>query len=139
MNKLILERIGMDVFCNGKKLTRVDQSTKGPDKEVIKIEGLENSNGQKWVSLKNLNQGINELECRARDVTIRAKSSTESYTLTTDEQREINDLRERIDLIISDAKKRFIPKPDLSLNPVEMTEEQRLAKIEELKRYYGLN
>lgn len=127
---LVLERKGNDVFCDGKKLTIVAQATKGPGKEVVKIDGLEGSNGQKWVSLSRLVEGINEIETNARQV-------TNKYELTQEEQNEINSLQARIDEIINNAKTRIVTKPKLDFNPAAMTEAERLAKIEELKRYYG--
>lgn len=44
---LELERKGREVFCKGRKLTIVEQKTKGPNKEVVKVDGLEGSKRQK--------------------------------------------------------------------------------------------
>lgn len=128
-----LERINDEVFFEGKKLTIVAQATKGPGKEVVKIEGLPGSNGQKWISLKRLEQGINEIQCEAREVTVGAK-----YKLTAEEQARVNELQNEIDEIINAAKARYVAKPDLNIDPSKMTEAERLAKIAELKAYLGL-
>ena len=128
-----LERINDEVFFEGKKLTIVAQATKGPGKEVVKIEGLPGSNGQKWISLKRLEQGINEIQCEAREVTVGAK-----YKLTAEEQARVNELQAEIDEIISNAKARYVAKPDMNIDPSKMTEAERLAKIAELKAYLGL-
>ena len=128
-----LERINDEVFFEGKKLTIVAQATKGPGKEVVKIEGLPGSNGQKWISLKRLEQGINEIQCEAREVTVGAK-----YKLTAEEQARVNELQAEIDEIINAAKARYVAKPDMNIDPSKMTEAERLAKIAELKAYLGL-
>lgn len=128
-----LERINDEVFFEGKKLTIVAQATKGPGKEVVKIEGLPGSNGQKWISLKRLEQGINEIQCEAREVTVGQK-----YKLTAEEQARVNELQNEIDEIINAAKARYVAKPDLNIDPSKMTEAERLAKIAELKAYLGI-
>lgn len=130
---LKLERIENEVYCEGKKLTIVPQSTKGPNMEVVKIEGLPGSNGQKWVSLRKLHEGINEIECQGKEVTTHKK-----YQLTEEEQNEINTLQSRIDEIIENAKRRYVEKPNLNLDPSKLTLEERLAEVEKLKAYYGL-
>lgn len=130
---LKLERIENEVYYEGKKLTIVPQSTKGPNMEVVKIEGLPGSNGQKWVSLRKLHEGINEIECQAKEVTTHKK-----YQLTEEEQNEINTLQSRIDEIIENAKRRYVEKPNLNLDPSKLTLEERLAEVEKLKAYYGL-
>lgn len=99
-----LERINDEVFFEGKKLTIVAQATKGPGKEVVKIEDLPGSNGQKWISLKKLKQGINEIQCEAREVTVGAK-----YKLTAEEQAKVDEYKAKIDEIINAAKARYIP------------------------------
>lgn len=126
---LVLERKGSEVFCNGQKLTIVAQATKGPGKEVVKVAGLEGSNGQKWVSLSKLVEGINEIECNGREV------GAQRYTLTTEEAQEVKELQARIDEIIANAKARYIAKPNLNFNPANLTEAQKLAKIAELEAY----
>lgn len=130
---IILERKGTEVFYNGTKLTIVAQATKGPGKECVKVEGLEGANGAKWVSLSKLKEGTNELELQARNVT-----SAGAYTLTPDEAEEVKKLKARIEEIITGAKARYVAKPKLDVNVQDMTLEERIAKVEELKKYYGL-
>lgn len=132
---LVLERKGMEVYCNGVKLTIVEQRTKGPGKEVVKVAGLPGSNGQKWVSLSKLKEGINELETQGREVTI---TSTRSYQLTPEEAQKVKELQAQIDQIIEGAKARYVAKPKLDVDPTKMTEEERQAKIQEIMKYYGL-
>ena len=129
---LVLERKGDEVFCQGVKLTIVAQATKGPGKEVVKVEGLEGSNGQKWVSLSKLNEGMNEIECKAREVV-----SHQKYVLTEEEREEVNRLQSRIDEIINNAKSRYVRKPNLNVDPSKMSEQERLDLIEQLKAYLG--
>ena len=131
---LVLERKGMDVFCNGQKLTIVKQETKGPGKEVVKVQGLEGSNGQKWVSLSKLKEGINEIETQGREVT----STGRNYQLTEEESKKVKELQSQIDQIIEGAKARYVKKPNLMVDPSTLTEEQKLDMIERLKTWYGL-
>lgn len=126
---VVLERKGNEVFCNGQKLTIVAQATKGPNKEVVKIAGLEGANGQKWISLTRLVEGINEIECNGREVT------TQKYTLTQEEKEEIESLQARIDEIINHAKSRYVAKPNLNVDPSKLTQEQKLALAAQLEAY----
>lgn len=131
---LELERKGGEVYCLGRKLTIVAQATKGEGKEVVKIEGLEGSNGQKWVSLSRLQEGTNTLECSGKVMTTSTK-----VMLTDDEAKEIAELQARIDTIKDAAKARYKAQPKLvpMSSIASMTEEEKLAKIEEIKAYYG--
>ncbi len=130
---LVLVRKGQEVFYNGQKLTIVEQATKGPGKEVVKVKGLEGSNGQQWISLSRLSEGKNELECQGREVT-----TTSRYTLTAEEAARVKELQTELDSIIQAAKDRYVQKPNLNVDPTKMSEAERLAKIEEVKKYYGL-
>jgi len=116
-----LTRVGRDVFYEGTKLTRVDQATKGPGNEVIKIDGLEGSNGAKWISLSKLQEGENEIEVKGKVVT-----NSGSYTLTQSEKDEMAKLQKRIDEIKAIGRKRY-----------ELTKPKDLTKmsIEELEAY----
>lgn len=127
---LVLERKGNEVYCQGQKLTIVAQATKGPNKEVVKIKGLEGSNGQSWVSLSRLNEGINEIECQGREV-----GSSAKYTLTSEEKARIAELQNEIDSIIAAAKARYVAKPNLNVNPANLSEEERLALAAQLEAY----
>lgn len=127
---LVLERKGNEVYCQGQKLTIVAQATKGPGKEVVKIKGLEGSNGQTWISLSRLNEGLNEVECKAREVV-----STSKYQLTSEEKARIAELQAEIDSIIEAAKARYVAKPNLNVNPASMTEAQRLELAAQLEKY----
>lgn len=128
---LVLTRKGNDVYHNDVKLTIVAQATKGEGKEVVKIDGLEGSNGQKWISLSRLVEGENEIECKAREV-----STSQRYTLTDDEKAEVEELQGRIDEIIANAKARYVAPIDLrKIDTAKMSEEQREATIKELQKY----
>ena len=126
---LVLERKGSEVFCNGQKLTIVAQATKGPGKEVVKVAGLEGANGQKWVSLSRLVEGLNEIETNAREVT------TQKYSLTAEEAQEVRELQARIDSIIAQAKARYVAKPNLNVDPSKMSTEDKLALASQLEAY----
>lgn len=131
---LVLERKGDDVYHNGIKLTVVAQATKGPGKEVVKVKGLDGSNGQQWVSLSKLQEGINEIECQGREII-----SSQKYTLTEEEKETVKNLQAQIDEIINAAKARYVAKPNLNIDPSKMSKEERLAKIEEIKKYWNLD
>jgi hypothetical protein len=126
---LELVRKGNDVYHNGTKLTRVDQATKGPGNEVIKIVGLEGSNGAKWISLSKLQEGLNKVEVSAKQVT-----STGSYTLTPQEKAEVDKLQARIDEIKTQARERYVPKPKF-VDPTSLTPEQRETEATRLEAY----
>ena len=119
------------VFCNNVELKINKQASKGPGKECVCIEGLEGSNGQKWVSLSTLREGENEVETKARQVT-----TYQRYNLTAEEKAEIKAHQDAIDAIIEKAKNRYVPpinlnKIDISqLNAAQRAELQ--AKLEEL-------
>lgn len=130
---IVLTRRGNDVFFGNQKLTINPQQTKGPNKEVVKIEGLPGTNGQKWVSLTRLVEGDNQIECQGREVTI-----TKKYVLTKEEQEEVNRLQTRINEIIEGAKKRYVPRPNLNVDPTKLTEEEKAKLIEQIKKYYGM-
>lgn len=133
-DNLVLKRVKDEVFFESRKLTIVKQETKGVGNEVVKIEGLPNSNGQKWVSLSKLNEGLNSLVCKKREVT----SPTRNYVLTPQEASDVKRLQSQIDEIIEVAKSRYVAKPNLNVDPSKMTLEERQAKYEELKKYFNL-
>lgn len=132
---LVLERKGNEVFCEGRKLTIVPQTTKGPNKEVVKIEGLEGSNGQKWISLTKLKEGLNELDCQAREVT---SSSVGGYSYTKEELEELKKLEARIAEIKAQAKARYVAKPKLMSveEAKKLSEEELTAYIASIQAYY---
>jgi|LGVF01.2.fsa_nt_gb hypothetical protein len=126
---LVLERKGQEVYHNDNKLTINKQETKGKGKEVAKIDGLDGSNGQKWFSLSKLSEGMNEVECKGREVT-----SSRKYTLTTQEQTKVDGYQSKIDLIVNDAKSRYVPKPKNVKNPLELKGQERVDYIASLKQ-----
>lgn len=132
MSKLILVRKGNEVFCDGRKLTIIAQATKGPGKEVVKIDGLAGSNGQKFVSLSKLVEGENVLECTAKATTSTVSSKC-NYVLTVDEQAEVNELQARIDAIIEAAKARYVSAVELNCDITQMSQEDKLAKATQLE------
>ena len=66
---LKLERIEDKVYYNGVELKINKQASKGPNNEVVYIKDCLESNGQTWISLNRLKDGINEIECKGRVVT----------------------------------------------------------------------
>lgn len=116
---LTLVRKGNDVYHEGIKLTRVDQASKGPGNEVIKIEGLPESNGQKWVSLRQLKEGENQIQTKGREVV-----STTTYILNPTEKAEVDKLQARINQIKEQARLRYQAtpkfKPVKDMNPTEL-------------------
>jgi len=132
---LKLHREGNVVTCDGKVLTINAQASKGEGNEVVKIEGLEGSNGQKWISLARIKEGDNEFECQGREVTVSKK-----YELTEKEAKQVADLQAKIDVIVNAAKARYVAKPKLA-TPAEvekMTPEQKAELAAQIKAYYGL-
>lgn len=132
-----LVRKGNEVYCGEKKLTIVKQETKGPGKEVVKIDGLEGSNGQKWVSLSKLKEGLNKVETQAREVTT---SYHKEYELTAAEEAEVAKHKKAIEAIIEAAKARYVKKPKLVSNDdiAKMSQEQRDLYAKQLEAYIAL-
>lgn len=124
---LKLEKINNEVFYNGIKLKINAQASKGPNNEVVYVADLPEANGQKWISLKKLHEGINELECQGREVTIGKK-----YVLTPEENQKVAELQAQINEIINNAKSRYVPKTNINdIN--KLTTEQKLALIKQLE------
>ena len=129
---LTLVRKDDRVFYNDVELTINAQASKGPNNEVVKIAGLPNSNGQKWVSLSRLEQGQNQIACKARVV------KTQKYTLTDAEAAEIKKHQDAIDKIIATATERYVPIPNIDVDVKSMTKEQKLELASQLEKYLGL-
>jgi len=126
---LELVRQGKDVYFEGRKLTRVDQSSKGPNNEVIKIEGLPGANGQKWVSLRQLQEGTNQVNTKGKEV-----SATQTYTLNMVEKEEIDRLTARINEIKENARKRYTPKPKF-VDPTTLNQDERENLAKQVENY----
>lgn len=122
---LVLERKGGEVFFEGRQLKINPQASKGPGKEVVNIEGLEGSNGQKWVSLSTLKEGMNEVKTQGREI-----ASYQRYNLTAEEKAEIKAHQDAIDAIIENAKKRYIPKMDLSKIDISKLNSEQKAQLQ---------
>ena len=126
MLKLIRTENG--VFYNDRKLTIVAQATKGPGKEVVKIEGLPGSDGAKWISLNKLSMGENDIVPVKREI-------AGGYTLTDDEKARIDELQGEIDAIKARARQRNVNKGGLKTfdEIMAMDEESRVAYIRMLE------
>ena len=127
---IVLERIEDKVYFEGIELKINNQETKGPNKEVVSIDGLPGSNGQKWVSLSKLTQGLNEIETKKHE-----RSTSKRYELTEDEQRQVNEYQAKIDAIIEGAKSRYVEKPNLNFNAQNATSDEVKRQIELLNKY----
>ena len=126
MLKLIRTEDG--VFYNDRKLTIVAQATKGPGKEVVKIEGLPGSDGAKWISLNKLSMGENDIVPVKREV-------AGGYSLTDEEKARIDELQGEIDAIKERARKRNANKGGLKTfdEIMAMDEDSRVAYIRMLE------
>lgn len=126
MLKLIRTQDG--VFYNDRKLTIVAQATKGPGKEVVKIEGLPGSDGAKWISLNKLSMGENDIVPVKREV-------AGGYALTDEEKARIDELQGEIDAIKERARKRNANKGGLKTfdEIMAMDEDSRVAYIRMLE------
>ena len=113
------------------------QASKGEGKEVVDLEKVVDPKYQKWISLSRLIEGENIVELKPRkEITI------EKYTLTQEEQDEVDSLQNRINEIIENAKKRVIPKLDLNKMSSQawvdsLTEDERKYWIEVFSRKLG--
>lgn len=127
---LKLERIENEVYCDGVKLRINKQASKGPNNEVVYIKDCDGANGQTWISLSRLKEGINEFECKSRVVTTHNK-----YELTTEEKLRIEELQKEIDEIKENAKKRYVEKPNFKVDISKLSEEEKQAHIEQVEKY----
>ena len=127
---LVLERKGCEVFHNNNKLKINTQSSKGPNKEVVWVGDLEEANGQQWVSLSKLKEGINEIECKKRVIKNGSK-----YFLTEEERQRIEEIDKEKEAIIENAKQRYENVKKLEnkqLDAKDLTIEERQAMIDYL-------
>lgn len=124
---LTLVRKGNKVYHNDIELTMVEQATKGPGNEVVKIEGLPNTNGQKWISLSRLEEGENKI------TGLKRVNRVSSYTLTKEEKAEVDELQARIEVIIQNAKERYVPRSkkveDMSIEELQKLIESKKAEL----------
>jgi hypothetical protein len=128
---LVLERKGNEVFCNGVKLKINPQASKGANKEVVSIKGLDGANGQNWVSLSKLKEGINEIETRERVIKNGAK-----YYLTEEERARIEEIDKEKEAIIEGAKQRYESCKNLDkVDPSKMSQSEIDKMIENLLLY----
>ena len=134
-NKLFIKREGKKVYDEaGKAITINAQKSKGPGNEFVKIEGMKNSNGQKWIALSKVKEGDNWFDCKKSN---RKLSSAPEvlYELNADEEKEIAELQKQIDAIIEVAKARYVKKPNLNIKIAELTADEKAKHIEELEKY----
>lgn len=127
-----IERDGLTIKVNGVKCPVNKQESKGPNKEVVNIKKVVGPQYQEWISLSRLQEGVQEVELKPRkEVVLGAK-----YTLTKEEQEEVDSLKARIEEIIEGAKKRYVPsKLNLNLDVSKLSEEQRQQEIEKVMKY----
>ena len=127
-----IERDGLTIKVNGVECPVNKQEAKGPNKEVVNIKKVVGPQYQEWISLSRLQEGVQEIELKPRkEVVLSAK-----YTLTKEEQEEVDSLKARIEEIIEGAKKRYVPsKLNLNLDVSKLSEEQRQAEIEKVMKY----
>ena len=128
---IVLNRINDKVYFDGKELKINKQETKGPNKEVVSIDGLPGSNGQKWISLSKLKEGLNEVETKRHERT----TSNKKYELTDDEQRQIDEYQAKIDAIIEGARARYIEKPNLNIKVENLSNDEVQRQIDLLNKY----
>ena len=137
-----LEKINDKVYLVDENNNKIElkinkQASKGEGKEVVDIEKYVGNKYQKWVSLSRLVEGENIIELKPRK-----EVNIEKYELTKEEQEEVDALQSRINEIIENAKKRFVPKLDFKKMSNQayinsLSEQQRNELIELLSRKLG--
>lgn len=123
---VVLTRIGDEVYYGDKKLTIIKQETKGPGKEVVKIEGLEGTNGQKWIALKKLVEGENQIECEA-------KPHSGGYSYTPEEEARMKELQAEMDAIKAAAKARYVPKSAIRVEKMSQAELEKYIETLQMR------
>lgn len=119
---ITLTRKGNKVYFGEKELTINPQSTKGQNKEVVSLKGIEGTNGQKWISLSKLKEGENNIECQGREV-------TSSVQYLPEEVEELERLEKRIKEIKEKAKLRKPIKIDLNMDITKLNDDQKQSMI----------
>lgn len=96
------EREGNSVKCEGVNVPIIAQKKKGKNQEYVNIEKLGFSEFQKHIKLSNIPEGESEYVLKdKRNVRMN------HFTLTEEEQSEIDKLQEKIDAIKEIAKERY--------------------------------
>lgn len=131
---LKLNRKENEVYYNGIKLRINKQASKGPGNEVVYIKDCPEANGQTWISLSRLEEGENEIECKARELKSRPAPAPK-YELTKEEAAQVAELQAKIDVIIDAAKARYVERPNLDIDVTTLTEEEKQAHIEQVEKY----
>lgn len=133
MSTITLVRKGSEVYHNDIKLTINAQASKGPGNEVVKVEGIQEANGAKWVSLSRLKEGPNELTLQGKARTSKAPVAPKvEYVLNKDEAKIVDDidlqmakLMAKKQEIIDKASERFVPKPNFDIDISELDDEAK--------------
>ena len=125
---LELERRNDEVFYNGTKLKINAQASKGPGNEVVYIKDCPEANGQTWLSLSRLEEGMNMIECKPRVATV-------AGALTPEERERIAELQAEIDAIKAAAKARQSTKPNFKIDISKLSAEEKQAEIDKIKAY----
>ena len=124
-DKIVLNKVGDEVFFEDKKVAINPQSSKGPGKEVICLNKLVEENVQQYISLSKCVDGLNEFTLKERKVV-----DSKKFELTKEEKEEVDRLQSRIDEIVKIAKSRFVPSKK-AVTIEKMTKEQLEKYIED--------
>ena len=122
---LELKRIGDEVYYKDTRLTQIKQSKTKDGKDrpnVVIIDGLPGTNGQKHMSITKLVEGLNVFN----DNDLKGREVNKDYELTEEEQEKVNELQSEIDEIISAAKARYV-KP---VKVKTITDTKKMSKSE---------
>ena len=132
---LELKRIGDEVYYKDQRLTQIKQSKTKDGKErpnVVIIDGLPGTNGQKHMSITKLVEGLNVFN----DNDLKGREVNKDYELTEEEQERVNELQGEIDDIIEAAKARYVKpiKVKKITDLTKMSKSELEAEIERLNR-----
>lgn len=129
MKKVEIVKNGYEIIVNNVACKVIKQESKGLNKEVVDIEKAVGPEYQRYVSLSKLVDGSQIVELKPRKIV-----ESKQYSLTQDEQTQIDELQAQIDAIIEAAKARYVAPSKVNLNNINnLTNEQKLALIAQLE------
>jgi len=134
MIKLI--RNGDSVKYEGQELRILQQKSKGPGQEYVILVGIPECDElrREYIKLSKLHEGLNEVVLTPKV----DKVTTQKYALTDEEKAELAQLESRILEIKENAKKRYQSRPKFDFKVEDLSEAEKLEKIEQLKKFLGL-
>ena len=129
MKKVEIVKNGYEIIVNNVACKVIKQESKGLNKEVVDIEKAVGPEYQRYVSLSKLVDGSQIVELKPRKIV-----ESKQYSLTQEEQTQIDELQAQIDAIIEAAKARYVKVSFKStIDTSKLSDAQKLEAIRQLE------